>query len=163
MRTFRKMAVWGILLCTLAGLSSAAAQTVWVKTPGIVFQLPDGWLEAEVTPEAAQNDVVFAAQQADGELRLVILWQERKSEQRLDKLLEHYLQGENVVEEQPVQADETEFIVCTEVCSDRYETVTFRVATAERPGHWLHFVFIDQTGQNGQTARDILTSYRSAS
>ncbi|NLO85031.1 MAG: hypothetical protein GX096_06365 [Clostridiales bacterium] len=150
-----------IVLCLLMLIAAAAlGESVMIGTTEMSFSVPLVLQPEELPADAVDAGVRYAAQNADGSLRFVLIVKamKRGGDMDISALIARAEAHENVTVEESVTADGAEFVISSETLRSNGEDVIFRMATATAHGKQLMLFFIDQAGNYPDITKEMVSS-----
>ncbi len=152
--------LFALVCLASAGAMAEEDRLVTLGGMGISFSLPAEWIQQQLSQEAKDNGLQFAAQNKAGDLTLAVQQRSQRKNENLDTLAARYQQGENVTAKDPVWAADIEFLMSCE--TDAQNQVTFHVASAMTEGQLIQFILVDSAGEEDreETLRLIVQSVR---
>lgn len=150
-----------IALCLLMFIGTAAlGESVVIGTAEMSFSVPLVLQPEELSADALDAGVRYAAQNEDGSLRFVLIVKavKRGGDMDIPALIARAEDHENVTVEERVTVDGAEFVISSETLRSNGEDVIFRMAAATAHGKQLMLFFIDQAGKYPDIAKEMVSS-----
>ncbi len=158
------IAVLGFLWSAGSGSAAQALdKVIALADQSLAFSLPENWQAQEITAEAAQDGILYIANNPDAPMIFLVQEKPLRRNGGLDALEAWSKQGENVSVGERVDGAGTAFLLSEEVMKDGAATLTYRVAAGIQAGRWIRLILADYTDQGGQTVKGIVESFQNLS